>query len=91
MARDFSSAIRFTPYTRRDPVTGTVKTHLRSPNARQTSQRLLAFQNCVADGMRGRTFTGPDAARQVRQAFAETARACAGARAGTRANAATRT
>jgi len=73
MARDFTGLLSWTPYQRRDPVTGRVKTHLRKPTARQTSPRLKAFQNCVADEMRGRTFND---SRAVRQAFGEAARQC---------------
>lgn len=73
--------LAFRAYSRRDPVTGTTKTFLRDARSRQTSARLKAFQRCVADGMRGKTFRGAspaENARAVRNAFAGAAKACAG-------------
>jgi hypothetical protein len=73
--------LSFTPYKRRDPVTGETQNLMRNANSRQTSPRLKAFQRCVAQQMRGRTFNegSPEAnARAVREAFANAANQCEG-------------
>ena len=73
-------SLDFSVHDRKDPVTGQVSTIIRKGNARQTSQRLKSFQNCVAEQMRGRDFTVPGdpaaSSRAVRQAFSEAARQC---------------
>lgn len=72
--------LAFRAYSRRDPVTGVSKTFLRDARSRQTSPRLKAFQRCVADSMRGKTFRGGSAtenARAIRSAFASAAKSCA--------------
>lgn len=73
--------LAFTAYSRRDPVTGTVKTFLRSAHSRQTSERLKRFQACVANEMRGFRATGAtpaERARSIRNSFAQAARSCSG-------------
>ena len=75
-------SLDFRAYARRDPVSGTTKTFLRKARSRQSSARLKAFQRCVADQMRGKTFRGgatrAENARAVRAAFASAAKGCAG-------------
>jgi hypothetical protein len=73
--------LSFTPYKRRDPVTGETQNLMRNANSRQTSERLKSFQRCVAQQMRGRDFTVPGdpqaSSRAVREAFSEAAQQCA--------------
>lgn len=71
--------LRFTPYQRRDPVTGTVGEYLRTATARQTSRRLKEFQACVRQGMLGFRPTGAtpaERARALRQEFGRVAAQC---------------
>ena len=71
--------LNFTAYSRRDPVSGTVKTFLRSGTARQTSPELLRFKQCVREGMRGFRPTGATPAersRSIRTQFANVAKRC---------------
>lgn len=70
----------FTAYERRDPVTGTKKQFLRSSRSRQSSPKLKAFQNCVAQNMRGKHATGASAqerAASIRNQFQSVAKGCA--------------
>jgi hypothetical protein len=74
-------SLDFTPFQRTDPVTGETQDLLRKGSARQTSPRLKAFQRCVAQQMRGRTFNEGSAeanSRAVREAFSNAARQCEG-------------
>ena len=71
--------VGFTLYSRRDPVTGTVKQFVRKSTARQSSPELKAFQQCVAKGMRGYKPTGAtkeERARNLRAHFAQVAQSC---------------
>lgn len=71
--------ITFTAYSRRDPVTGTVKSHLRKKRSIQTSKRLKEFQACIRNAMAGKTFrTGKagENAKAVRLALAAAAKNC---------------
>lgn len=72
--------LRFTPYQRRDPVTGAVGDYVRTASARQTSRRLKEFQACVRQGMLGFRSTGgtpQERARSIRQQFTQVAKQCA--------------
>lgn len=74
-------SLDFSVHDRKDPVTGEVQTIIRKGSARQTSPRLKAFQRCVAQQMRGRTFNEGSAsenARAVRRAFSNAANQCQG-------------
>lgn len=67
-------------YQRRDPVSGSVKTFVRNPHARQSSAVLLEHQKCVRQGMAGKTFKGGDARADslaVRQTLASVSKGCA--------------
>jgi hypothetical protein len=69
----------FTPYVRRDPVSGAKQQLLRNPHSNQSSARLKAQQRCVRANLEGHTFRSGDAranASAVRSALAGAARAC---------------
>lgn len=71
--------LRFTPYQRRDPVTGAVGEYVRTATARQTSRRLKEFQACVRQGMLGFRPAGAtpaERARSIRQEFGRVAAQC---------------
>lgn len=71
--------LAFTAYSRRDPVSGTVKTFLRSAHARQSSPELQRFKACVAGAMRGFKATGgtpAERSRSIRNALANAAKRC---------------
>ena len=71
----------FTPYQRRDPVTGETEKLVRKGNSRQSSPRLKAFQRCVREQMTGRTFSGAtpkERSRAVRAALTDAAKTCKG-------------
>jgi len=71
--------LQFTPYTRRDPVTGERYTYIRKAHSVQTSKRLKEFQRCIRESMIGKTFRGGSAkenAKAVREAFAAAAKSC---------------
>ena len=73
-------SLQFTPYSRRDPVTGERGNYIRNAHSIQSSKRLKAFQSCVADAMRGKTFKGgspAENARAIRNAFSSAAKSCA--------------
>lgn len=74
-------AMAFEPFSRRDPVSGEVKTFIRDKHSRQSSMRLKNFQRCVRQQMEGKSFRGGDPAsnaRSIRSAFTQAAKACAG-------------
>jgi hypothetical protein len=82
MKRGFS--LQFRPYERRDPVTGSVNTWIRTAHAHQTSPRLVAFKRCVRQQLEGHNYRGGNAAdnsRAVRAGLAAAARSCSGGRA----------
>lgn len=65
----------------RDPVTGATKSFVRTKHARQSSSRLKAHNQCVAEQMRGFTARGGDATQDsmaVRDRFTQASKACAG-------------
>lgn len=73
--------IGFTAYSHRDPVSGSVKTVLRTKHSRQSSPRLRAHKACMRRGMEGKTFRGQGAvqdSRNIRETFAAVSRQCAG-------------
>lgn len=65
----------FTPYQRKDPVTGETKSYIRKGSARQTSEDLKEHQQCVANAMRNENFSG---AADTRDAFRQASKQCAG-------------
>lgn len=76
-----SSRWRFAwrPAVARDPVTGKERDVLRRTAVAQSSPRLLAYQRCVGDQMRGWEAPAGTAAQRaaaVRDRFREAARAC---------------
>lgn len=74
-------ALQFTPFSRRDPVTGETEQLIRNSNSRQSSKRLKNFQKCVREQMTGKTFTGSSARERsmaVRSALSAAAKACKG-------------
>lgn len=69
----------FTPFSRRDPVSGQTESLIRKDSARQSSPKLKAFQRCIREQMQGRTFSGAthrDRASAVRKALSEAAKTC---------------
>ncbi len=71
--------LEFTPYNRRDPVTGTKGSYIRNAHSYQTSKRLKEFQGCVREAMTGFTASGSNAkerSQSVRAAFTAAARKC---------------
>ena len=72
-------SLEFEPYNRRDPVTETVKTFIRTKHARQSSKRLKEIQKCVRKGMDGYKASGAtpkERSENIREKFAEVARSC---------------
>lgn len=72
-------SLDFTPFSRRDPVTGETQTLIRKGDSRQSSPRLKEFQRCVREQMQGRTFTGAtprERSMAVRRALSEAAKTC---------------
>ncbi|MDA8263314.1 MAG: hypothetical protein M0Z47_10845 [Actinomycetota bacterium] len=68
-------------YLHRDPVTGQTNSFVRTKHARQSSERLRAHKQCVAEQMRGFTARGGDARQDsmsVRERFTQASKACAG-------------
>jgi hypothetical protein len=72
-------ALGFTPFSRRDPVSGATESLIRKDSARQSSPKLKAFQRCVREQMQGRTFSGSTSRERsmgVRKALSEAAKTC---------------
>lgn len=71
--------IEFTPYTRRDPVTGTPGSYMRNSRSYQTSKRLKEFQGCVRNAMTGVEApegTHKERAQFIRKQFTDAAKGC---------------
>jgi hypothetical protein len=73
--------LEFTPYRRRNPLTGEIQSHIRTGNARQTSRGLKNFQACVRRNMQGKCFTDPNgdarkSSQNVTEALTAVANAC---------------
>lgn len=70
-------------YQRRDPVSGETKTFGRTPNSRQSSPALKAFQKCVRKGMDGYKASGStpkERSQNLRSHFTQVTTSCRGAR-----------
>lgn len=74
-------ALDFTPFSRRDPVSGETESLIRKGSSRQSSPKLKAFQRCVREQMTGKTFSGATAkerSQAVRAALSAAAKTCKG-------------
>jgi len=72
-------AIEFTPYSRRDPVTGQRGNYIRNAHSIQSSARLKEFQGCVRKALAGKKYEGDtpkEKSMAVRAAFTSAAESC---------------
>ncbi|MHB1870794.1 MAG: hypothetical protein ACYCT1_08070 [Steroidobacteraceae bacterium] len=73
--------LAFTPYTRRDPVSGTRQTLLRTKHSHQSSPVLIEHHRCVRasmEGVRARSADPRENSIAIRSALAQASRSCGG-------------